>query len=147
MRSTYLRWLACAALALLPACGDGPTESKEQYTLVTVNDKPLPAAYPDPLMPQGSVNVSAGTLTLKADGTLSGSFTMQCPTPAPPGTTCEITGDGKSSFEGTYNRAEGHVVIAGRQYLAVFGSNRVDITIQLPAYTGYWPTYRLYFKR
>jgi integral membrane protein len=137
---------ALAAVVLLGAC-DGPADGREQYVLASVNGSELPAAYPDPLLPAGSVMVGAGALTLREGGRLEGSWTMACPEPPPQGTTCEIDGDGRQRFEGSYSREDGTVTIGERQYQATFHANGIEVVVQLPAYTGYWPVYRLRYAR
>lgn len=136
---------AAAALVLLAAC-DGLLDPTEQYTLISVNGSALPAPYPDPAA-SGDLQVTAGVLTLHEGGRLTGSWTMACPTSLPEGSTCEVTGDGRQTFEGTYSREDGVVFIGDHPYLAEFRTNGLEFTVQLPPSLGLSPRYVLRYDR
>lgn len=137
-------------------CDSPVDEGPEPYALVTVNEQSLPAPYPDPfLYPQGSpqpsegaaLEVASGTLDLGANGTLRMELVMQCASPPPAGTECEIEGDGRNVYDGTYSLSEDRVQIGDRQYPVVYGSDSVEITIQVPPSAGVWPRFVLEFRR
>lgn len=136
------------------ACDSPVDEGPERYALVTVNEQPLPAPYPDPfLYPQGTqpsegvVQVATGTLDLRANGALRMELVMQCASQRPAGTQCEVEGDGRNVYEGSYSLSEDRVQIGDRQYPAQYASDRVEITIQVPPSEGVWPTFALEFRR
>lgn len=125
---------ALCALALLAGCGDSPTESsRERYTLKTVSGVSLPA--PDPTT--GVVDITAGALELRADGTLTEEMTVRCRSSLPAGTTCQVTNGGRSSRVGTYSRAEGWVRFGDREVPAAFTSRSVTITYVCPPSQGF----------
>jgi hypothetical protein len=147
--SALRRAAAFATLAagmVLAGCGDPGGPSKEKYTLATVNNQPLPAAYPDPRIPADQFQVAGGTIVLEDEGRFTGSFTLQCRSDLPAGTTCTVS-DPEQELKGAYSRAEGWMEIGGRQYPAVFENAAVSVRIFVPAYLGYYPEYNLRFTR
>lgn len=153
MRHSWLSALRRAATfatlavgMVLAGCGDPGGPSKEEYTLRTVNNQPLPAAYPDPFMPADHFQVSGGKLVLKDGGRFMGSFTVQCRSDLPAGTTCSVS-EPELGLEGAYSRAEGWMEISGRRYPAEFENAAVSVRIFIPAYLGYYPEYNLRFTR
>jgi hypothetical protein len=153
MRNTWIaalrRTTAFAALAaglLLAGCENPGTATEDEYELRTVNDRPLPAAYPDPLMPAGQFRVTAGTLVLEDEGRLVGTFTVGCEPDLPPGSTCTVE-EPRQEFQGTYSREEGWMEFGGRRYPAEFTSGAVSVRIFVPSYLGYYPEYNLRFTR
>lgn len=141
--ATFATLAACMVLA---GCGDPGGPSEEEYTLRTVNNQPLPAAYPDPFMPADEFQVSGGTLVLEDEGRYTGSFTVQCRPNPPAGSTCTVS-EPEQGFEGAYSRAEGWMEIGGRRYPAEFEDASVSVRIFIPAYLGYYPEYNLRFTR
>jgi hypothetical protein len=131
---------------VLAGCGDPGGPSQEEYTLRTVNNQPLPAAYPDPFMPADEFQVSGGEIILQDGGRYIGSFTVQCRSNLPEGTTCTVD-EPEQVFEGAYSRAEGWMEIGSRRYPAVFENAAVSVRIFIPAYLGYYPEYNLRFTR
>jgi hypothetical protein len=136
------------------ACDSPVDVNLETYALVEVNGAPLPAPYPDPyLYPTGvqpqdhPLRVSTGSLTLTREGTLSMELVMQCASPPPAGTECDIEGDGMRSYHGGYSRSDGSVNIGGREYVAEFSTDQLEFTIQVPQSQGFWPAFRLTFRR
>jgi hypothetical protein len=117
--------LAVAAMAAGAVAGCGsPAEiiDPDAYALISVNAEPLPAPYPDPfLYPQGltphnsALRVSAGTLSLQSGGTLTMTLTMRCASSLPAGTECEVAGDGRNVYAGSYAVTEDFIEIEGRQ--------------------------------
>lgn len=125
---------ALCALAVLGGCKDSPTASDgERYTLKTVSGVSLPA--PDPTT--HVVDITAGTLKLRSDGTLTEEMTVRCRSNLPPGTTCQVTNGGRSSREGTYSRTEGWVRFGNIQVPAAFTSRSVTITYGCPPSQGF----------
>ncbi|HEX5870630.1 MAG TPA: hypothetical protein VFY65_09455 [Longimicrobium sp.] len=139
---------AVAACVALASCGgDTPTKaSADTYVLATVNQQALPAPYPDPLMPAGHFRVTAGTLVLQDDGTLTGNFYVGCAPSSNPGFSCQVE-DPEQSFEGSYSREEGWLELGGRRYPAEFTGNGVSVRIFVPSYVGYYPEYNVRFIR
>lgn len=150
MRDTWLsgrsRALAFCTVVLLAACGDPAGSSAGAYTLRTVNEQALPAAYPDPLVPQGTFLVTAGELVLEEGGVYRGSLTIGCAPSLPAGTTCTVT-EPDQPIEGTYSRAEGWLRLGERQYPAEFADRSVSVRIFIPQYMGLFPEYALRFTR
>ncbi len=127
---------ALCALAALAGCGDSPTNSDgERYTLKTVSGVSLPA--PDPT--SNVVDITAGALELRADGTLTEEMTVRCKSNLPPGTTCQLINGGRSSRVGTYSRTEGWVRFGDFQVPAAFTSRSVTITYGCPPSQGFCP--------
>ncbi|HEY8469463.1 MAG TPA: hypothetical protein VIL18_07465 [Longimicrobiales bacterium] len=140
--------LALAAVVAAAACDDPPSGPDEEvYTLATVNGQPLPGPYPDPLYPIDIWEVVEGTLTLRSDGTLTWEFVARCKTDLPPGTECQMDGDGRFAVEGRYSRAEGQVELGERNYMASFETDRVTITLGGPPSLGFAATFVLEFQR
>jgi hypothetical protein len=153
MRSSLLAALPRAAKLSIVAAGlalascDSPTEtSVDAYALATVNNQALPAPYPDPTMPAGVFQVTAGELVLRDDGTFSGSFTVACAPSTAPGNTCQVD-DPEQSLQGTYSREEGWLELGGGRFPAVFTDALVSVRIFVPASLGYFPEYNLRFTR
>lgn len=143
--TTLLFVLGSSALV---ACERSPiVPGDEVYALATVNGSALPATLPSGLSGHDVFEATAGTLTLRANGTVSETLTIRCRSPLPPGTTCEVTGDGRVTREGTYDRAEGRVLMEGRSYPATFEDHRVVITYVLPPSSGFSPGTVLDFRR
>jgi hypothetical protein len=139
--------LLVLAAAVGPAgCAEGLGPSSDEYTLRTVNDQPLPAAYPDPFMPAGQFLVTAGAIVLEDDGLLSGSFTLRCGSGLPETSTC-VVDDPEQEFTGSYSREEGWMQLGERRYPAEFENGRVSVRILIPSYLGYYPQYDLRFTR
>ena len=138
----------------IAGCDSPVDQGPEPYTLVTVNQQSLPAPYPDPfLYPQGSqpsggaFQVASGELVLGADGALGMELVMQCASPPPAGTECDIEGDGRNVYEGSYSLDQDWVQIGDRQYPVGYGPDSVEITIQVPPSAGMWPMFVLEFQR
>jgi hypothetical protein len=140
--------LGAALVALVPACGDSPVAPiGDVYHLATVNGEPLPGPFPDPQLPPNTFEVTAGTLTLRADGTLHQTLTMRCRTPLPAGTECHVDAP-HHVYHGRHSRAEGHVELGGREFQADFQANRVTITLSYPPSMGFFmPTFVLEYRR
>lgn len=153
MRNTLLTARTRAAKFLVLAVGvalagcDLPTSSaNNRYQLATVNQQALPAPYPDPLMPVGTFRVTAGRLRLHDDGTLSGSFSVECVPSNNTGNTCHVD-DPEQEFEGAYSREEGWLELGERRYPADFSGGAVLVRIFIPSYMGYFPEYNVRFTR
>ena len=125
--------LAVFAAAVLAGC-DSPADSDEQrYTLRSVAGVRLPA--PDPA--SKAVDITAGALVLRDDGTLTEEMTVRCRSSLPPGTSCEVTNGGRSSREGTYSRAEGWVSFGPFPLPASFEDRRIVIQYGCPPSVGF----------
>jgi hypothetical protein len=139
-------------LGALAGCGDWPVDLEgESYVLAHINGQ-LPGPYPDPALSPDVFEVTAGTLTLRANGTLSLELVVRCRSPLPTGTQCSVEGDGREIMLGRYERApgadDGVVELAGRSYPASFGSGRVTVVIGNPPSMGFsGPRYTLEFRR
>src|SRR4051812_22150195 len=113
LRRTRYSRIVLAATALLVGCGDSSGPGGETYTLRSIAGDPLPAPqapdllfYRDP----SPFEVLAGSLTLRPDGTLTETMQLRCRSPLPVGFTDGDVGDGRSSREGRYSRADESVV-------------------------------------
>jgi hypothetical protein len=153
MRSSLLAALLRTAKLSIIAAGltlascDSPADtSVDAYALATVNNQVLPAPYPDPAMPAGVFQVTAGELVLRDDGTFSGRFTVACAPSTVPGDTCHVD-DPEQILQGSYSREEGWLELGGGRYPAEFTDAAVLVRIFVPAYMGYFPEYNLRFTR
>jgi hypothetical protein len=151
--SSRLMAIGIAGFAVA-ACESPIDLDLEAYSLIEVNGDPLPAPYPDPylypieIQPHDRpLRVSTGTLTLTQAGRLSMELVMQCASPPPAGTECDIEGDVIRTYHGAYFPSDGSVIIGGRTYRAEFGTDRVEFTIQVPPSQWIWPVFTLTFRR
>jgi hypothetical protein len=145
---------ACGALlvvalsAAVSACDSPAGLDGTVYTLMTVNSQPLPAPFPDPFMPPNTFEATAGTLTLRSDGTFVQVLVMRCRTPQPTGSECEVHGDGRLTMAGSYSRTDGWVDTGDRQFLATFDAGQVTIDVAYPPSMGVqMPRFLLEFRR
>lgn len=132
----------------IAGCDSATGSGADQFDLVSINGEPLPGPYPDPQGCCPTLEVIAGELVLEADGTLQHTLQVRCRTDLPAGTTCEVTGDGRQTASGTYSRSEGTLTLGdGTPRPASFETDRVVVTIRLPASTGYYPAFTLEYSR
>jgi hypothetical protein len=142
-----------AATAALSGCGDSPSApAGDRYTLATINGAPLPGPFPDVFGLATALEVTAGTLTLRTNGTFRETLTIRCKSPLPPESTCELTGPVTIEAEGIYSRADGYVrypegAVPDTQFAAVFSDDSVTITIVLPPSQGGSASFVLEYRR
>jgi hypothetical protein len=136
-----------ATAAVTAACDSSPvTPGDETYALVSVDAQPLPAPLPDPLAPVNMFEVTAGSLTLRRDGTFVKRYTARCRANLPPNVECSVSGDGPQ-VTGTYSRADGWLQLDGRYYTAAYEQHRVVVEVALPPSIGLYPRFTAEFTR
>jgi hypothetical protein len=108
----YRSPLLCAMLLAFPlalaACSDSSSgPGAERYTLATIDG----AALPGPYAGFPGFEVTSGSLKLLPDGSFETALVMRCKADPPPNTTCEVTGDERATYKGTYIRDEDKGVV------------------------------------
>jgi hypothetical protein len=146
--TAILAGLLIGTVMSVAACDDAVEPGADRFALVSINGEPLPGPYPDPQGCCSDLEVIAGELVLEADGTLQHMLQIRCRTGLPAGTTCEVTGDGKQTAEGSYSRSGGTLTLGeGPSRPATFEAERVVVTISLPPSAGFYPTFILEYRR
>jgi hypothetical protein len=141
------------ATVAMSACGDSPSEpAGDRYTLATINGGPLPGPFPDVFGLATALEVTAGTLTLRTNGTFRETLTIRCKSPLPPESTCELTGPVTIEAEGVYSRADGYVrypegAVPDTEFAADFTDDAVTINIILPPSQGGSASFVLEYRR
>ncbi|HSJ06850.1 MAG TPA: hypothetical protein VK936_09110 [Longimicrobiales bacterium] len=145
--------LLVAATVAVAGCGDSPSEpAGDRYTLTAINGAPLPGPFPDVFGLATALEVTAGTLTLRSNGTFRETLTIRCRSPLPPETTCELTGPVTIEAEGVYSRADGYVrypegAVPDTEFATVFTDAAVTITVVLPPSQGGGASFVLEYRR
>jgi hypothetical protein len=145
--------LIAAGTVAVAACGDSPSEpAGDRYTLATINGAALPGPFPDVFGLATALEVTAGTLTLRTNGTFRETLTIRCRSPLPPESTCELTAPVTIEAEGIYSRADGYVrypegAVPDTEFAAVFTDDSVTITIMLPPSQGGGASFVLEYRR
>jgi hypothetical protein len=144
--------LLAAGMIAVAGCGDSPSEpAGDRYTLATINGA-LPGPFPDVFGLATALEVTAGTLTLRTNGTFRETLTIRCKSPLPPEATCELTAPVTIEAEGIYSRADGYVrypegAVPDTEFAAVFTDDSVTITIVLPPSQGGGASFVLEYRR
>jgi hypothetical protein len=131
------------AAAILTSCTDTtlPIQA-EDFPLVVVNDRPLPAPHPE----HDVLEVVSGRLTLHADGTAEEAITIRCRPDLPPTTQCQVTQPTRTRT-GAYSEADGWVSFDGRNYPAQFEAGRVTVEYGPPPSMGFFARATFVFAR
>jgi hypothetical protein len=123
------------ALVLLGAC-DSTAPSGDVYALASINGEPLPGPYPAGDFHQ-VLEVTAGGITLHADGTFESWWRIRCKSDLPQGSECEVTND-REEMSGTYT--PGSVSFTGgATFDADFEETRVVVYMRTPPSMGFAP--------
>lgn len=148
-----LRALVVVAALACTGCADSPSgPGPEVYSLTSINGAPLPGPFPDVFGLSAVIDVTAGTLTLRPEGTFREVMTIRCRSPLPPGTECEITGNGTIEGDGVYSRSEGFVrypagPVPDAHFPAAFDGSTVTIHLGLPPSLGGSASFVLEYRR
>jgi hypothetical protein len=148
-----LTGLLVAVVVAVTGCGDSPSEpAGDRYTLATINGAPLPGPFPDVFGLATALEVTAGTLTLRSNGTFRETLTIRCRLPLPPESTCELTGPVTIEAEGVYSRADGYVrypegAVPDVEFAADFADDAVTVNIVLPPSQGGSASFVLEYRR
>jgi hypothetical protein len=141
-----LRRVLTASLVVIlsAACGSSTSPADEPFQLVSINGAPLPGPYPDPYC-CAVLEVTAGSLTLRADGTAQSTLDRRCRATLPAGTTCQVT-VARETGQGRYSRADGYVELGSSRFAATFEPDRVTVDVADPTSSGLTPMFRLEYR-
>jgi hypothetical protein len=112
----------CGLSVAVAGCGDPVGTVEGDYQLVRINDESVPAQHPF----STQLQITAGTLMLRPDGTAEETLTVRCRQNLPPGTSCQVT-QPQERRTGTYSRTERWLRLGGSAYSLAFERNRVII--------------------
>jgi hypothetical protein len=122
-RTIHAAWIVlCGVGVTVAGCGDPVGAVEGNYQLVRINNESMPAQHPFSTVLQ----ISAGTLILRPDGTAEETLTVRCRQNLPPGTSCQVA-QPQERRTGTYSRTERWLRLGGSAYAIAFERNRVTI--------------------
>jgi hypothetical protein len=139
----------------LLACDGSPSAPERiTFSLFSINDRQLPAPYPDLHSSATIVEVVSGTLKLYSNETFDEEYSIRCMPSLPPGTTCQVTGDGRVRAHGTYSRAEAWIdyteqgPLLDYRFRTTFDDERVIIDLLYPPSVGFaFGRFKLEYRR
>jgi hypothetical protein len=145
MQHSYFRpaaFLAVAVALVLGACDSTAPVQEDTYNLVSVNAHVLPAPHPQ----HDALEITAGSLTLRQDGTAVESLTIRCRADLPPTTQCAVT-QPTQQRTGTYSAAEGWVVLEGATYPIEQAGGRITAEYGPPPSMGVFARATFVYER
>jgi hypothetical protein len=125
--------LALISIALAVAGCDASTGVDDnRFTLTSVMGQPLPTEYREFDFVTPALEITGGSLVVRADGTLTEEHNLRCRDPLPPDVTeCTVTSGGQFVREGTYSATERWVRFGEARFAAQFDPDRVLIAYGL----------------